>query len=186
MEQEAFSANDCENDVYSLDEGQLDDINSELRKLQSARRKCKSKSARVSQKRRLHHKQEARDLQNDRSMRYRASASKMARTRRERASKRMGTTTTNSEKTVDFRVGMRVRLFHEGRVYGIGWGPRDLEYRRTVVTVHHIDSDDVVFLITGLRSHKEGYYVTLSKDNAQMHAMCLNAWCTNHPEDAQS
>ena len=80
---------------------------------------------------------------------------------------------------------MRVRLFHEDRLYGIGWGPRNLEFRRNVVTVDRIGSDDVGFLIMGLRSYKEGYYVTLSKADAQTHAMCLNAWYTNHPEDAQ-
>ena len=66
-------AYDHKRDVYSLDESQLDDINSELRKLQSVRRKSKSKSVRVSQKRRSRHKQEARDLQNDRSVQYRSS-----------------------------------------------------------------------------------------------------------------
>lgn len=71
----------------------------------------------------------------------------------------------------------------QDREYGIGWGPRDLEYRRTVVTVETITDDSVGFCIMGLRSHVSGYHVTLNKSDARTRATCLNEWCTHHPED---
>ena len=71
----------------------------------------------------------------------------------------------------------------QSREYGIGWGHRDLEYRRTTVTVDSIDGDDVSFCIMGMRRFKNGYYVTLSKSEASIHATCLIDWCRTHPED---
>ena len=74
----------------------------------------------------------------------------------------------------------------QDREYGIGWGHRELEFRRTVVTVESInDMGEVCFCIMGLRSRKDGYYVTLSRDQANLQAMCLDDWCQKHPEDAK-
>ena len=49
----------------------------------------------------------------------------------------------------------------QDREYGIGWGHRELEFRRTVVTVESIhDTGEVCFCIMDLRSRKDdGYYV---------------------------
>ena len=73
----------------------------------------------------------------------------------------------------------------QGRVYGIGWGHRDLEYRRTVVTVHEINDEGISFCVMGLRSHKNGYYVHLSVSDTVAKAICLSDWVTQHPEDAK-
>ena len=73
----------------------------------------------------------------------------------------------------------------QNRVYGIGWGHRDLEFRRTLVTVHAMNDDEICFQIDGLRSYKEGYYVRIDKKDAESRATCLTDWCQLHPEDAQ-
>ena len=74
----------------------------------------------------------------------------------------------------------------QGRAYGIGWGPRDLEYRNTIATVSSIDENDVRFCIMGLpKPYTDGYYVSLKKQDAERNAMCLIDWCKSHPEDAQ-
>ena len=75
-------------------------------------------------------------------------------------------------------------LCNQDRVYGIGWGPRDLEYRRTIATVFEIDDCNVVFCISGLCSHKQGYYPSLTKAEAMKNAICLDDWIAEHPEDA--
>ena len=73
----------------------------------------------------------------------------------------------------------------QGHIYGIGWGHRDLEYRRTIVTVYEIDDSSVVFCISGLRARKQGYYPTLNKAEALQNAICLEDWISKHPEDAE-
>ena len=93
--------------------------------------------------------------------------------------------TSLTQKTA-LQVGMRVRLYYENAEWGIGWGHRELEYRRTVVTVHAIDDDGTVsFRIMGLRSHKDGYYVHLTNAEAAQHATCLRDWLQSHPDDAE-
>ena len=73
----------------------------------------------------------------------------------------------------------------QNREYGIGWGHRDQEYRRTTVTVHSIDGDNVCFCIKGLKAYKNGYYVELSESVATTNATCLDDWLLKHPEDAK-
>ena len=80
---------------------------------------------------------------------------------------------------------MCVLAYTQDRVYGIGWGHRDLEYRRTTVTVNAIDNDVVSFRILGLKSYKDGYAVEMSRSDAEMNAICLDDWCDKHPQDAQ-
>ena len=104
---------DQRNDDYILSDSQWEDINSELRKLQTDITAAKKSSQKVSKKRNQRHKQEARDLQNDRNARYRADSATMRRSRRQRSEMRMQTVTQTAEKDTAFQVGMRVRLFHE-------------------------------------------------------------------------
>ena len=53
------------------------------------------------------------------------------------------------------------------------------------MTVESIDdTGEVCFCIMGLRSRKDGYYVTLGRDQVNLQAMCLDDWCQKHPEDA--
>ena len=78
-----------------------------------------------------------------------------------------------------------VHTHNQDREYGIGWGHRDLEYRRTTVTVESIDNDSVSFCVMGLRSYKEGYYVHMTIHDAKKKATCLADWCRNNPDDAQ-
>ena len=74
---------------------------------------------------------------------------------------------------------------NQDREYGIGWGHRDLEYRRTTVTVESIDDDHVCFCVMGLRSYREGYYVHLSISNANSQATCLVDWLRANPHDVE-
>lgn len=149
------------------------------------RSKPSAQQRKRQQQRRDRHLNEARAIQMDRTARYRSTNSEMTSTRRSRSSRRMGTHTVHDVKGRDLIVGMRVRLYHEGRVYGIGWGHRDMEYRRTVVKVLEIGDDYIDFRIIGLKSNKDGYEVTLSKEQALVNAICLIDWCNAHPEDVE-
>ena len=125
------------------------------------------------------HVQEARELERHRSGDVTNVAS-----RRRRSQRRMGTTTVHADVSHrQFVVGMRVRLFHEGRVYGIGWGHRDLEHRRTIVTVSSIEDTHIWFEIIGLRAYPQGYDVAIKTADVREHAICLTEWLSAHPED---
>ena len=125
------------------------------------------------------HVQEARDLEKH----YRGNAAAVS-SRRLRSQRRMGVSTTpDMRNSRDLQVDMRVRLFYEGRVYGLGWGHRELEYRRTTVIVSSIDEQHVCFCIHGLRSYKEGYVVKIKRADVNAHATCLDDWYAQHPED---
>ena len=104
---------DQRNDNYILSDSQWEDINSELRKLRADMISSNKSSKRTSQKRKQRHIQEARDIQKDATSRYRSDSTTMRRSRRQRSKKRMGTVTHTDENDTQFRVGMRVRLFHE-------------------------------------------------------------------------
>ena len=202
---------DQDTKIYTLPDDQYQDVNKRIRALEDSR-KDRGTSARGKQ-RADKHMQEAREIEGDRRSRYRGDTATMTQTRRERAARRTGTRRTVNEQTdrTPLQVGMRVRLYHEVSLYfyshlakhsqhplihahpqnaewGIGWGPHELEYRKTVATVYEIDDDGgITFCIMGLRSraHKDGYYVYLSKRQAADNATCLTDWIMQHPEDAE-
>lgn len=109
---------DKDNDTYNLSAEQHENINAELRKLQSSKRKGVRSalvSQRESQRRKRQHKREARDLANDHRKRYRSTRQSMTTTRRQRAAQRTGAITVDNANSVELAIGMRVRLYHEVR-----------------------------------------------------------------------
>ena len=106
----------ADSDTYILNEDHYNEVRDDLNQLRSNQKQKKQRSISASKARKTRHLQEARSLEGDRSSRYRGDAHTMTRSRRERSSKRTGSTTLHTQRGRPLEVGLQVRLYHEVRV----------------------------------------------------------------------
>ena len=104
---------------FTIDREDFISFNGQVQAMQEDLRRKNERRVRIGAQRQDRHRQEARALARDRSSRYRDDTSTMTLTRRERASKRTGTTILHTERGRALEVGMCVRLYHEVRAQSL-------------------------------------------------------------------